>query len=260
MSDEARIELSRYKTDELVSRIVEILSIPEAILMVLRTTVFAVVCLIAANSLIYTLGDHSRLLWLFSSVYAIAIALVLGFGLGLIRVASSFLSRVEGLLQLTLKISRAVSEDSRAVSGGEKRMPSASEIVEHVYEEVIMPTVESVVSKTFGFVGKPLLWLYRRTIGGGVRLLITRIKTESLTDSERTDIEQDADGLIHDVGENSSSIERAIDGAMGYTSAATGALRKILLKPMRIVFSLVCVVAIIPLVVFWYLNEPVIKG
>lgn len=255
MSSESPIELSRYKTDELVSKIAEILSVPEAILTVVRTTIIALLCLLAVNSVVNGLGDSTWLPWLLSSVYATAIALVLGFGLGLIRVASSLLSRVEALLHLTLETSRAVSEDFRAVSGGEKRMPNATEIVEHVYDEVIMPAVETVVSQTFGIIGKPLLWVYRRTICEGVRFLIKRMKTESVSEEERADIEQETESLIRDVGENASSIERAIDSAMGYTSTVTESLRKILLKPMCVVFTLVVVVALIPLVVCWYLSR-----
>ena len=85
--------------------------------------------------------------------------------------------------------------------------------------------------------------------------LIKRMKTESVSEEERADIEQETESLIRDVGENASGIERAIDSAMGYTSAVTESLRKILLKPMRFVFTLVVVVALIPLVVCWYISR-----
>ena len=255
MSAESAIDLSRYKTDELVSNVAEILSVPEAILTVVRTTGIAVVCLLAVNSAVNVLGESSWFPWLVSSLYSLAIALLLGFGLGLIRVAAGLLSRVEALLQLTLEISLAAAEDVRAVSGGEKRMPNASEIVEHVYDEVILPAVETVVAKTFGIIGKPLLWVYRRTICEGVRFLIKRMKTESLSEEGRNEIEQESAALIRDLGEDASGIERAIDGAMGYTRAATGALRKILLLPMRTVFTVVATIAVIPLLACWYLSR-----
>lgn len=186
--------------------------------------------------------------WLLSSIYALFVATALGFALGLIRVAGLLVSRSERVLQLTLETSREVSLNYRAVRSGGKRMPTSTEIVEHVYEGVILPAMETSVAKSFGIVGMPILWIYRRTIGGGVRFLITRMKTASLTADDQNELERDAGQLIRAVGE----IESTLQKAQGYTCYAAGMLRKMLLYPVQLIFVLVAFGALIPLGLCWY--------
>jgi hypothetical protein len=252
MSDDALIDLSRYKTKELASTVAEILAVPESIRIVLGTTVCAMLMLATANSLLYAIGNPALVPWLLSTTYALVIALALGFALGLIRVAGLLVSRSERVLQLTLETSQQVSLDYRKYRSGGKRMPTAAEIVEHVYDGVVLPAMEASVAKSFGIVGTPLLWIYRRTIGGGVRFLITRMKTASLTVDEQRDIEREAEGLMSDVAESQPHIEAAIQKAQGYMTYVGNMLRKMLLYPIQLIFLIVALVAVVPLGLCWY--------
>ena len=120
MTNETKLDLSRYKTDELASKIAEILSVPEAIRTVYITEAFTTLSLIVAIALVYAVGDNALIPWLLSSVYALLAAVALGFVLGLIRVAGRLIDRIEDLLKLTLQTSLAVSHDNQAIQSGEK--------------------------------------------------------------------------------------------------------------------------------------------
>lgn len=255
MSDDTKIDLSRYKTSELASTVAEILAVPEAIRIVARTTFCAILLLLIANTLLYAFGNHALFPWLLSTIYALIVAIALGFALGLIRVARLLVSRSERVLQLTLETSQEVSLDYQALRKGGKRMPASTEIVEHVYDGVILPAMEASVAKSFGIVGTPLLWIYRQTIGGCVRFLISRMKTASLTRDEQKEIEREADALMCAVGENHYHIESAIQKAQGYTQYAANMLRRMLLYPLQFMFVIVAFVAVIPLGLCWYWTQ-----
>lgn len=252
MSDKLQIDLSRYKTKEIASTVAEVLAVPGSIRIVLWTTFCAILILEIANSLLYAIGNAALIPWLLSTIYALAVALALGFVLGLIRVAGLLVSRSERVLQLTLETSQQVSSDCRAVRSGGSRMPTSTEIVEHVYDGVILPAMEASVAKSFGIVGAPLLWIYRRTIGGCVRFLITRMKTTAITADEQNDIEREADRLMSDIAENQGHIETTIQKAQSYTTYAGNMLRKMLLYPIQLVFVLVALAAVVPLGLCWY--------
>ena len=252
MSDDAKIDLSRYKTGELAATIAEILAVPASIRIVAWTTCCAVLLLLVANSLLYAVGNPALIPWLLSSIYALVVAIVLGFALGLIRVARLLVFRSERVLELTLEISREVSVDYQALRSGGKQVPSSTEIVAHVYDGVILPAMEASVSKSFGIVGTPLLWMYRRTIGGGIRFLITRMKTASLTPEQQNELERQAEGVMSAVGEHHSETESKIQNAQGYTSYAANMLRKMLLYPLQLLFLVVALIAVTPLCLCWY--------
>ena len=213
MPEDFNIDLTQYKTKEVASKIAEIVSVPENIRAVLWTALYSTIFLVVLNSLICAVGNKATVVWMLSTIYALAIAVFLGFVLGLIRVVRQLVARSEKLLQLLLNLSHDVEKDFHAVNRGEKRMPTAIEIVEHVYNEVFLPVVETTVAKSFGIVRAPLLWTYHRTIGGCVRFLITRMKTTSLTRDEKSQIEREASNFA----ENISSIESAIEKALGCT-------------------------------------------
>jgi hypothetical protein len=252
MPDDAKVNLSRYKTNELVQKVAEILSVPESVRTVLKTTLFAIVFLVTANSMLYATANRALIPWLLSTMYALAAAILFGFVLGLIRVAGLLVSRVENLLQLTLETSRAVVKDFPAIRSGAKRMPTAAEIVEHVYDGVILPAIETSVAKSFGIIGAPLLWIYRRTIGSSVRFLLTRMKTAPPTDDQPNELVPRTMGLMQDVADNAARIEVALTNALGYTDYASKVLRRILLYPLQVVFVLFALLALVPLGLCWY--------
>lgn len=252
MTNETKLDLSRYRTDELASKIAEILSVPEAIRTVSKTTSFATIGLLIVNILLYVFVNNALTPWLLSSVYALLAAVPLGFILGLVRVAGRLIDRIEDLLKLTLQTSLAVSHDYQSIQSGEKELPSAADIVAHVYNGIILPIIESTVTNSLGFVGTPLLWVYRYTIGKGIRFLIVRMKTSLLSDDEQAGVEKKTGEVFQAVGGSITKIENTINAALGYTQYVIQMLRRLFLRPCQFLFADVVVVALIPLALCWY--------
>ncbi|MEZ6044686.1 MAG: hypothetical protein R3C11_03700 [Planctomycetaceae bacterium] len=252
MAKTAKLDLSRYRTDQIASRVAEILSVPRAIRTLFNTWGFVVLVLLITNFVLNGLGGHNWYIWIISFVYVLFITVPLGLCLGLIRVATDLLDRTELLLRLILETSVQVAHDYQKIREEGVRIPSAGEIVAHVYEHVVLPAAESAVSKSFGFLGRPLLWIYRYTIGKGVRYLIARIQSESVTEAEEIEIEQLATDAIEAIGENNSRIESILNGAMSYTQSVAGVLRRIALRPLIILFVIVSTLALLPLLILLF--------
>jgi hypothetical protein len=251
MSDDAKIDLSRYQTREIASRVAEILSVPGSVRTVVGTTLAVIILLGITNTILYMVSSQAIFPGLVSSIYALVIATILGFGLGLLRVTMLLIQRSESLMQLTLETSREVAKDVQEINRGGKNMPDAAQIVEHVYDGVIVPAMEASVAQSFGFVGTPLLWIYRRTIGGGIRYLITRIKTSTLSDDEATEIEHDTQRAMRDITSQQNNIEWVVKNSMSYTKYASGLLKKFLLRPAQLIFAIIAIAAVIPLILCW---------
>ena len=70
MSTDSKVDLSRYKTKELASRVAAILSVPDAIRRVFLTAIWTIGLLLVANSLLHAAGNRAWMPWLLSSIYA----------------------------------------------------------------------------------------------------------------------------------------------------------------------------------------------
>lgn len=130
-------------------------------------------------------------------------------------------------------------------------MPTSTEIVEHVYDGIVLPVIEASVAKSLGIVGTPLLWIYRRTIGGCVRFLIVRMKAISLTPTDKNEVERAADEFMSELAEDAPHVKTNIQQARQLASGSGSMLRRILYS-IQLIFLLVAVAAVVPLGLFWY--------
>ena len=252
MSNFARIELSRYQTGPLAAAIAEIMSVPAAIRLVVWTTIVTITCVEVGSWLWAFYSGGSTLSLILSTLYILIIAAVLGFALGLLRVMIAFLKNLERLLTLILEVSSAMAADFRDFRQGDKEMPTAGEIVEHVYCGVVVPAMETAVSKSLGFLGTPLLWIYRRTLGSGVRYLIGRMQAESVTTDDAQIVEGVAIGALDAVSNNVDVIQSRLTMALGYTTNTVSFVRKFFLFPLQFAFVVAVLIAIMPLCGIWY--------
>ena len=249
-----RVDLSKYQTDELVDNVSNLLSIPQSLRTVLFTILFSVGSLVIADWILFSFGENSIMGWLVSTVYLLVVGTLLGVFLGVIRVASRLIRSLEQVLVITLETSRSVANDFEEVRQGDKALPTSIEVVEAVYEGVIEQVVQKVLEKSFGLVGMPLIWIYRRTLGGGVRFLIKRMKdNDEIVPLNSDATEQDAisQSDFEQAFRSKSSLTNGLERATGYTQFATQMVRRFLLLPLQVVFLLVAVVFLLPVVLFW---------
>lgn len=111
--------------------------------------------------------------------------------------------------------------------------------------------MEKAILKSLGSFGQPLLWIYRKTIGGGIRSLIARLQSSRLIHEEANQTEQRTEAPFVDRLQNSDIIQKSLETAIGYTKFIAQTLRRGVLLPLRCLFGVVAFTALVPLVVFW---------
>lgn len=248
---DAGIDLARYRTGDLAERLTELLSVPEAFRKVAMTMLLLLLLSLGVCYLIHRYADVALLPMLLVSAYSLAMGVVFGFVLGILRVISTALQNVESILRIVLETTGSVSGDYERLQSGAMRLPSGGELVEQVYGDVVMPVIERVVSETFGFLASPLLWTYRRTIGSAVRYLVKRVdRTQELAHEQHLDPDAEI---------GSAPVAKYTDSIKSYTSSASDlvgtigtAIHFYALLPVYAMFLLALAVAVIPIVLGVY--------
>lgn len=257
MTNTQKVDLSRYKAAELAASIGEILAIPATLRGIVTTVLIWSGIALLINIVLYGLFHWTPVWFTAAAVYSICVFGLLGFAHSLIGVARVFVTRIERLLKLTIETARDIAIDCRAVQAGSKRPPSAAELIEYAHTEVIIPAVETSVANSLGIFGTPLLWIYRRTIAGAIRILIARMKAGEVgPEQEETfavEAELSAEGFAKAYERNEKTMQIAWN-ATGYIAAG---LRWTVLMPARVLFVMATGPACLILIIIWALTLPV---
>ena len=240
-------DLSKYQTAELVENITEIINVPGGIWEVFKTAFFAIIFAGILMAVIRALGIAAGVEWFLISIYSIVIAIVFGFLLGLLRVVYSCLINVDEVLKQILNISEHAADDVAALHSGQQQSPPGNVLISKVYDEVVMPTVETVVSESLGILGKPILWIYRRTIGSAVRYVIKQsaIKKSSSKSAEklRHETKKTLNELVA-TEETKSYLQRAREIV---STIGTG-LRLFAIRPLFVIYVVLLILALLPII------------
>ena len=251
-----KFDFSKYRSREIVDKLSEVLNIRGSFVNVIRTAscleftllvVFVVVCVLIA--------DLAFLEMALLSVLILLVGIVLGVTLGLLRVVHQSLANIEGVMAILLDSSKLAALDFAAMRSGDVEIPSGKEIVTGMYEQVIMPSIEEVVSEGFGFLGTPILWMYRKTIGGAVnRLLIaSHVKEHGITDERTSAAElntEEVDQAVQALSDESKPALRYIDSAKQVVASIAGGLRSYAIRPLYFVFWCLLILALSPVAIY----------
>jgi len=248
----AKLDLAQYRTGDLVERLTELISVPKALRKVIATTLlFSSLCVFACFLISY-FSELTRLPWLAICAYSLVAGFILGAILGILRIASTALLNVESILGIVLEITRAAATDYEKIQAGEVRMPSGGELVEQVYRDVVSPAIEQAIAGAFGFLGKPLLWTYHRTIGSAVRFMIGRVKRRQLTDQQEQRVSNQAEAGLSTIAAYSETIASYTSSASKIVEDIGNKIRFYAMLPMYVLFSVALLLATIPVLVVWY--------
>lgn len=246
MSDSTQLDFAKYQTGELAEQIVKLVSVPRAFFKVMKSVLLCMLLAAAACYLIYSTADVSHAMFVTVCVYCLCVGAFLGALWGILGVVATVMRSIESILRITLAITGQVATDYEQLQTGQSQMPSGGELVEMVYGKVVMPVIEGVVAKSFGLLGTPLLWIYRRTIGSSVRFLIKRVGRSSMSEEKQEAVHQVAVAGTKDVAVYSEKINRYTDRALTVVSVAGRAIRGFVMRPIYIAFIVCLTIVTIP--------------
>jgi len=147
----ATLDLSKYQSGELADRIVEVISIPKAFGGLILTTLLLVVLWFLVVYLLFANADIANTYWYAVCAYALTVGVVLGIVLGILRLVSRGIRGIGGVLEIVLEITDQAASDYDALQTGDTRMPTGSELIEQVSDEVVLPAAEKSLSGALGF-------------------------------------------------------------------------------------------------------------
>lgn len=254
----AKLDLARYRTSGLVGNLVELISVPHALRRVIVVMLYLGVAVCGTVALVFIRAELSGIGWLILCGYSLIAGFGLGILLGFLRVLSRALVSIEELLKIALKITENAADDCANLQSGSSRMPSAGELVEQVYEDVLVPTMEEAVSEAFGFIGRPILWLYRRSIGAAVCYVIKKMAQLSTTK------EQDA-ATVEATKQNIAALAKYPEYIRNYTKQAAEFVNHVSQRvrfyatlPLYIAFYVCLFMASVPILIlrFFATGEP----
>lgn len=243
-----KIDLSKYRSAELVGNFVELISIPKAATKIFLSmlAVIALVALLFCG--LYLYSGIAIGWWVLLVVYGLIVGGVGGLLCGILRVIHQALNNIESILAIVLKITSQAADDYGDLSTGSRRMPSGGELMEQAYEEIILPSLEEAVGKAFGFLRRPMLWAYRRTIGSAVRFVIKKTNRAALEESpgKVDEIESQAKTVLSKTARYSDSIKAYTTKASSIVQSIGSKIRFFAMSPFYVLLAVGFATAALP--------------
>ena len=251
------LDLSKYKSPELVDTLAGLISIPKTTFKVFLTVLVVAPLILVMDLVLFLFSGISWAGWLGVLAYALTVGVVSGILVGLFLAIRAALGNLESLVLVVLDISRRVSEDYAQVSTGKIKMPGPTELIKQIVTVILVPSLEEAVARSFGLLAKPALWMYRGILGLATRYVIKK------TDQEETTIErntgQDTPGENEDPSaqetqsEKQQKIESYLDHAQGVTERMAGRIRWFAMLPVFALLALSILLMQIPVFVARFL-------
>lgn len=245
-----KIDFSKYQTAELAEQLTELFGVPRAVLRVFLTGVgVALLGLLLGYFLLIDVSD-SLIAQISTCLYALVIGLFFGVVLGILRLVNSSLENIESILGIVLKSTGAVADYHEKIQSGDEELPGGSELIEQVYEHVVLPVIEKSVSKAFGPLAPVLLAVYRKTIGSAVRQMIQLTNQRETTEEDEKAVEELAAEGMESISKYSETIIKYTTSAAQTVSELGSKLRSYIMTPCYIIYSIALIVAISSLLLF----------
>ena len=249
----SEFDLSKYRTAELVENVTEIINVPGGIWEVFKTAAFATVLVAILLVVIRMLGIATGAEWFLISIYSIVVAIAYGFLLGLLRVVYGCLINVDEVLKQILDISDLATDDVAALNSGQKQLPPGNILISKVYDDVVMPTLETVVAESLGLLGKPVLWIYRRTIGSAVRYVIKRSALKNKSPKALEKLQHETKQTLTDIADSNEETKSYIKRARDIVSTIGTGLRNFAIRPLFVIYVVLLVLALLPIIAILFI-------
>lgn len=180
-----QIDFSKYRTPDLIETIAEIIGLPGAIASIVKCALIGVAALVLVVWLLLYLTGSMTLMWAtIFEVYSAPAGAIVGTAIGVAEFIRRSLSNMTKLVDLMLETTIQVAKDAQGLSKGDTEMPPTRDLVEDVYEQVILVITKQVLSKMFGFLAMPIYWVYHMTLNRLVRITIRLIPGDSEISAE----------------------------------------------------------------------------
>ncbi len=220
-----KIDYAKYHQPQLIDSLDQLLDI-RANAKRFVVCVFLVGVLIFA-AIYFLHGQVQAWVWYLLAAWGAAAGLWLGVFAALLDFVNRSFANMTRVVDLLLDLTQQVARDVAAVRTGEAKMPTSQQLIKGTYSEVVLPAVEHVVARQLGFLKRPVLFVYRVTLGRLVRWSIKRLPEKKSDESTLENTVTFAQGIADD----ESAIVSALAYVQGKLQAIGWAARLVVLAP-----------------------------
>ena len=238
MSSVEQIDFAKYKTPELADQVAEILSISAVLWQIFKWVCVWLLLLLLLGVLLFIGQAHWSLL-LGAICLALVFGLMTGITFGAARAIRTGIDRLSNLFCLLLNIVQHVIDDCRDLSTGKQEIPQRADLIRAALSQVLIPTIEKVVSNRLGFLGKPLLWGYRITLGRLVNVFI-KTSVDQLPDAKLEQVDrltETAEQAAQHVSEHHQVVASHVSAGRDKVSGISGFVKTGCSIPLYLLFA-----------------------
>lgn len=244
-----------------MTTVADLISLPGKLKTVIRWTLIGCLILLAIVAVVF----FHRLPWLLLAAlhgYAFPAGLIAGLFFGIAEMIRRSMNGMLLIVDLLLKTTSDIATDARSLQSGEQTLPPPGELVHAVYKQVIYPIVEQVVPEAFGWLGWPILFVYRLTLDRLVRIVIRRFVSADFDDNEQAKqaIQKSVVAATTPLATNQGVIESTLLWARGKVETVGLGLKLLVMLPCYLIFAMVVGLVLLPIIVVAFLYEAIAGG
>lgn len=241
------VNFAKYRKPELFQRIQALLSVRQTIAAVLGWALLELLLMWLSVPLAFGGRVHWGILTALA-LYGSVAGIVAGAVLGCARAVNRALEDLLAVLGLTFELTQQAADDLGEIRQGAKALPSMRQLYTHVYQQAVLPTVQAVVLSQSRWLGRPVFWLYRRTLGRLVARFLDRSPGNA-----------DAKGLALEQGvAQAEDFAYTASGWIAVTrqrvAGASAVMHRAVMVPLYVAVVMCEIVAVAPLVVAWLVS------
>ena len=248
-----KLDFKKYRTPELAASVTEIVDVwgkfAAGFLAMFGTFV---IFLLLAGLLFWNKGNGIQ--FGLTIGYSIFAGGIFGLAMAIVWTVKQSLSEMEQLVQLLFSTTNQVAQDVTRLGQGSLELPSARKLVEGVYGDVLLPVVEQVVASSLGFLGTPLLFAYRVTLGRVARTAIRLVPDTALAESDSS-IEAEGQAIMSNLSEISdrkSQILTTLIWAQNQLSGLGTKAKFLVLLPCYVISVVAVSAVLLPLIILYF--------
>lgn len=249
-SSASTIDFKKYRTPELVSSMMDIIDWRNKLVSIFKIAFWALLILLIV-SIVLTWTRASDVMFAAVVGYSFISGTIAALAFAIAWTGQTSLQSMDQVVDLTFKLSQQVADDIRGARAGEIKMPTSRKLVEGVYTNVILATLEETASKSFGFLGRPLLFAYKLSLGRMIRKAISYLPDGAFLEADEemeeraTKIAKSLAGVgeLHDKNPN---VIASVQKGFQYVGAKA---KFLIMLPCYIVCSIAFLIYAIPVLV-----------
>jgi hypothetical protein len=164
------IDFTAYDSPELQNEIIACISFEQSFRAMVKWATAGIILAIIVTPLVLNGASKS---WLIAcEAYALIAGLLGGLSFAIAETIRRSVGQMLRIAELLIDLCAKIVTDWEEVQDGKQTLPPTNQLVQKVYAQVVLPIVERVLSESLGVMGRPMLLLYRHTLGRVIRYVI----------------------------------------------------------------------------------------